>query len=180
MAKIAVSVWVAVVMAALGLGAACAQTPVKEGSFELLLPQGWSATKSLPQGIKAGFRKSLKGGKKATFLVNYDIIPPDAGEPPKDTSGMERQFTTMITSQFPGAKSFEPPPLTNGAKIINQAYELTDGGVRLKRWHALFFVKPINFAVQCSAPPDQWESALDDFKAMLASLRPRSDAAKKR
>ena len=64
--------------------------------------------------------------------------------------------------------------------MINQGYELTDGGVKLKRLYTSFFLKPGNFAVQCSAPPDEWGSAVKDFEVMLVSLKPRSDAKKEK
>ena len=102
-AAIVLAVTVLVVMS-FPMGAVQAQDVFKESFFELQLPPGWSSTKSLPSGIKSGFRKSLGWGKYAIFFIAYEIIRRKSGNPPKIRPTCKDMDATLITRQFPGRK----------------------------------------------------------------------------
>lgn len=150
-----------------------AQEVVKEGAYELGLPTGWTRARKIPQGFDVGFRKALRDGQEATLFLHCEAMPPEAGEPPSDTSDMERQWDTIVGNQYPDVRSVVGTvPKVGGKILISRTYELTDDGQKVRRRYTYFLAGRTAFAVQCSASPTQWASVLIDFDAMLASLKP--------
>ena len=163
---------------ALGTSLLLAQEVTNEGAYRAYVPFNWVKTTNIPQGFDAGFRKTLSAGKEATIFLHYTAMPPEAGEPPSDTSAMTRQWDVMIQNQFPGARSvFLPPPQVHGRILINAAYTLKDSGSLVERRYTYFFFEHTAFVVQCTAPPEEWASVLHDFDAFVLSLTPRSGQA---
>lgn len=157
-----------------------AQQIVREKTFEISLSSGWVRVKELPQGFDVGFQKALRDGQ-ATFYFNHEIMPPEAGEPPSDTSDMRSQFNSMVRNQYPDARSLQiSNPKVNGRILLNAAYDLTDNGVKVRRRYTYFLSGCIAFVVQCSAPPPSWDKALSEFDQMLASLKPGPGGAKEK
>jgi len=178
-----VKLFVAVLwFAGFGLCAAAlkAQEVIKENTYELSIPAGWTRSTKLPQGFEAGFRKALGDAQEATVVLHYQAMPPEAGEPPSDTSGMKRQWDAMVANQYPDVRSVAGTvPTVGGRILINGEYELTDNGKKVRRRYTYFLSGRTAFLVQCNAPPDQWASVLTDFDAMLASLQPGGAAGAK-
>jgi hypothetical protein len=159
---------------------ASAQEVVKEKSYQLRLQPGWTRTKNLPHGIDVGFRKKTAAGDYATFYFHHEVMPPEAGEPPSNTSDMKRQWDVMVRNQYPDARSVVAAvPKVSGRILINSEYELTDDGKKVRRRYTYFLSGRTAFVVQCSAPPAQWASVLTDFDAMLGSLQPGGSNAEK-
>jgi hypothetical protein len=149
------------------------QEVVKESAYELSMPTGWSRTTKLPQGFDAGFRKALGAGVEATLFLHHEVMPPEAGEPPSDTSDMVRQWDSMVRNQYSDVTSLRAAePKVHGRVLINSAYKLTDGGAVVQRRYTYFLAGRTAFVVQCTAPPARWAAVEGDFDAMLASLAP--------
>ena len=150
-----------------------AQQVVKDKAYQLSILSGWTRTESVPQGLDVGFRKKLAEGQYATFYFHYEVMPPEAGEPPSDTSDMKRQWDAMVRNQYPDMRSVAGAvPKVSGKILVNGIYELTDDGEKVRRRYTYFLSGRTAFVVQCSAPPAQWPSVLTDFDTMLASLVP--------
>lgn len=148
------------------------QQVVKDKAYRISVPPGWTRTERVPQGLDVGFRKNLTGGHYATFYFHHEIMPPEAGEPPSDTSGMKRQWDNMIANKYPDARSVSGSiPKVGGKILVNGTYELTADGEKVRRQYTYFLSGRTAFVVQCSASPTQWASVLTDFDAMLASLQ---------
>lgn len=159
---------------------ASAQEVVKEKAYQLQLQSGWTRTKSVPQGIDVGFRKKTAEGDYATFYFHHEVMPPEAGEPPSNTSDMKRQWDTMVRNQYPGARLVGGAvPKVGGRILINGEYELTDDGKKVRRRYTYFLAGRTVFVVQSSAVPSQWASVLTDFDTMLASLQPGGSTTEK-
>lgn len=164
-------------LAVLALGILCAQTVVKESSFDMTLAAGWAATSPLPPGFDRGFQKVLPSGEKLTLFLHYEQMPVEAGAAPEDTSDIQRQFETLVRNQYPDAKAAGTPAFpVRGKLLVNQAYELTDEGVALRRSYTYYVAGRTAFVVQCNAPRGQWQTSVKDFAAMLGSLKPASAA----
>jgi hypothetical protein len=56
--------------------------------------------------------------------------------------------------------------------ILNMAYHLKDNAKRLKRRYTYFIIDRTAFVVQCSAAPEDWQTALPEFNQMIGSLAP--------
>lgn len=155
-----------------------AQQVLKDKAYRILVPSGWTRTESVPTGLDVGFRKPLPQGGWATFYFHHEIMPLELGEePPSDTSDMKRQWDAMVRNQYPDVRSMaEHVPKVNGTILVNAAYELTDGGTKVRRRYTYFLADSTAFVVQCSAPPGQWARVSTDFDAMLASLQPGSSS----
>ena len=159
---------------------ASTQEIVKEKPYQLRLQPEWTRTKNLPQGIDVGFRKKTAGGDYATFYFHHEVMPPEEGAPPSNTSDMKRQADAMVRNKYPDARSVEGSvPKVSGRVLINGEYELTDDGKKVRRRYTYFFAGKTAFVVQCSAVPRQWASVLIDFDTMLASLQPGGSTAEK-
>jgi len=157
-----------------------AQEVVKESAYELSMPAGWTRTLKLPQGFDAGFRKALGDGQEATVFLHHEVMPPEAGEPPSDTSDMVRQYDSMVRNQYSDVTPLRAAePKVRGRVLINRAYKLTDTGAAVQRRYTYFLTGRTAFVVQCTAPPARWAAVQDDFDAMLASLRPGGITVKK-
>jgi hypothetical protein len=160
--------------------AAKAQQVVKEKAYQLSLPTGWEKkTGELPKGIDVGFRKKLEAGEYATFYFHHEYMPPEAGDPPSDTSDMKRQWDSMVRNQYPDMRPLSiGNPKVEGRILINGMYELIDNGMRLHRRYTYFLSNRTAFVVQCSAPPSQWATVINDFDSILASLKPGGSTPK--
>jgi len=146
---------------------------VKDTAFQISIPPDWTRMESLPQGLDVGFRKQLAEGQYATFYFHYEVMPPEAGEPPSDTSDMKRQWDAMLGNQYHDVRSVPGEiPKVIGRILVNGTYELTDDGQIVRRQYTYFLSGKTAFVVQCSAPPTQWASVLTDFDTMLANLQP--------
>jgi hypothetical protein len=150
-----------------------AQEVVKNAAFEITIPNGWTQTNRLPQGTDVGFRKLFSEGQEATFFFHYEIMPPEAGEPPTDLSDIQNQWNTIVHNQYPDAKSVSVEnPKFNGKLLVNNMYDLTDNGTKVRRLYTYFFAKGTAFVVQCNAPPQEWKANQKDFDMMIFSLKP--------
>ena len=150
-----------------------AQEVVKEKAYELSLPASWTRTTKLPQGFDAGFRKSSQEEQEATLFLHHEVMPAEGGEPPSDTSDMVRQFDSMVRNQYSDVTSINVAvPKVQGRVLISSAYRLTDSGAVVQRRYTYFLAGRTAFVVQCTAPPARWVAVLDEFDAMLASLKP--------
>jgi hypothetical protein len=150
-----------------------AQEVIKNTSFEITIPAGWIQTDKLPQGIDVGFRKLLNEGQGATFFFHHEIMPPEAGEPPSDLSDIQSQWNTIVHNQYPDAKSVSvEDPKVNGKLLVNDMYDLTDNGTKVRRLYTYFLAKGTAFVVQCSAPPQEWKIIQEDFYMMIFNLKP--------
>jgi hypothetical protein len=159
---------------------ASAQEVVKEKAYQLQLQPGWTRTKNLPQGIDVGFRKKTVEGDYATFYFHHEVMPPEAGEPPSNTSDMKRQWDAMVRNQYPDARSIAGTvPKVSGRILVNGDYELTDDGKKVRRRYTYFLSGRTAFVVQCGAPPVGWATVLTDFDTMLASLEPGGSTTEK-
>jgi len=104
---------------------------VKEPAYQMLLPEDWQRSTGLPEGID-GFRRTTEQGHDLTFLLHWEQFPVDAGEVDNDDVG--QQFAKTIRSQYPDAKQRDTAPVSvNGKIVLNQAWDLTEQGVRLRR-----------------------------------------------
>lgn len=154
-----------------------AQEILEERAFKMVVSAGWKRTDELPQGFDIGFRKRLSDGRQATLFLHHEIMPPEAGEIPSDTSDMQRQWNTMVRNNFPDANPLKTPAVQAPGKIIlNKMYDLTDTGVKVKRRYTYFVADRTAFVVQCTAPPGYWEAMVVDFDGMILSLKPRAGA----
>jgi len=148
------------------------QQVIKDKSYEVLVPDEWTQTSNLPQGMDVGFKKSLQQGEMATFFFHYEFMPPEAGDPPTDTSDMQNQWDTMVRNKYPGAQIVNRNvPKVEGRILINGTYELTDNGDKVRRRYTYFLSERTAFVVQCSAPPSEWPVVLSDFDKLIASLK---------
>lgn len=148
---------------------------VKEESFEITLPAGWTKAAALPQGIDAGYTKLFLNAAKATFYFHYETMPSGAGEPPSDPSEMGTQWNALIKRQFSDARELSsPPPPVNGRILINKTYSLTDETASVTRRYTYFLAGRTAFVVQSTAAPEVWSSALPEFNEILGSLLPNS------
>jgi hypothetical protein len=145
------------------------------------VPTGWTRTAQLPQGFDAGFRKGLGEGQEATLFLHHEVMPPEVGEPPSDTSDMQRQWDSMVRNQHSDVTSLRVAvPKVQGRVLINSAYKLTDSGATVQRRYTYFLADRTAFVVQCSAPPAQWTTVQGDFDKMLASLEPGAATVEKK
>jgi len=152
---------------------------VKEKAYQLSLPAGWEQAKQVPQGLDVGFRRSVPEGEYATFYFHHEFMPPEAGDPPADTSEMKRQWDAMVRNQYPDMRPLSAvSPKVDGRILINGIYELTDSGVKVRRRYTYFLSGRTAFVVQCNAPPSQWPTVLNDFDSILASLKPGGSTPK--
>ena len=150
-----------------------AQEVVQENAFQLRVQPGWERTQNLPQGIDVGFERKMPDGSYATFYFHHEVMPPEAGEPPFNTSDMKRQWDVMVRNRYPDVRPVTgAAPKVGGRILINGTYELTDDGKKVRRRYTYFLSSRTVFVVQCSAPPAQWTSVLTDFDTMLANLQP--------
>lgn len=150
-----------------------AQQVIKEKAYQISIPAGWEQTNQVPQGIDVGFRKRLPDGEYATLYFHHEFMPPEAGEPPADTSDMKRQWDAMVRNQYPDMRPLNAVyPKVDGRILVNGIYELTDSGVKVRRRYTYFLAGRTAFVVQCSAPPSQWPTVLNEFDSILASLNP--------
>jgi hypothetical protein len=157
-----------------------AQQVVKDKAFEIVVPSGWTRSESVPQGLDVGFRKKLPGGEYATLYFHHEVMPPDAGVPPSDRSDMKHQWDSMLRNKYPDVRSVnEDVPKVNGTILVDGSYELTDEGTKVRRRYTYFLSDKTAFVVQCSAPPSQWTTALEDFDKILVSLKPGGSAPEK-
>ena len=148
---------------------------VKETGYQVVLPPDWTRTDDIPLGLDVGFRKAQPQGEYATLFFHHEVMPPESGEPPSDTSDMEAQWDSMVQNQYPDARSVDGEiPKVNGRIVVNGTYELTDNGAKVLRRYTYFLSERTAFVVQCTAPPIHWTSVLNDFDAMLATLEPGS------
>jgi len=156
-----------------------AQQVVKEKAYQLSLPAGWEKTRQVPQGIDVGFRKKLETGDYATFYFHHEYMPPEAGDPPADTSDMKRQWDSMVRNQYPDMRLLTADsPKVDGRILINGIYEFTDNGVKVRRRYTYFLSGRTAFVVQCSVSPGPWATVLNDFDSILVSLKPSSSTPK--
>jgi len=154
---------------------ASAQEVVKEKAYQIQLQSGWTRTQNFPQGMDVGFTKRMAEGDYATFCFHHEVMPPEAGQLPSDTSDMKRQWDTMVRNQYPDIRSVAGAvPKVDGRIVVNGTYELTDDGKKVRRRYTYFLSGKTAFVVQCSASPTKWTSALTDFDTMIASLQPNS------
>lgn len=152
---------------------------VKEKAYQIRIRPGWTRTQNLPQGIDVGFTKRMADGDQATFFFHHEVMSPEAGEPPSNTSDMKRQWDAVVRNQYPDVRSIAGTvPKVNGRILINGDYEFTDGGKIMRRRYTYLLSGRTAFVVQCSAPPDPWVNVLTDFDAMLASLEPGGSTEK--
>ena len=152
---------------------ATAQQVVKDTTYQISMPSGWTRAERVPQGLDVGFRKELAEGQQATFCVHHELMPVEAGALPADTSDMKRQWDSMVRNQFPDARPVSAgAPQVNGTILINGSYELTDDGAKVRRRYTYFISGRTAFVVQCSAPPAHWSTAEGEFDNILASLQP--------
>ena len=157
-----------------------AQEVVQEKAYQLRVQPGWERTQNLPQGIDVGFQRKLPEGSYATFYFHHEVMPPEAGEPPSNTSDMKRQWDVMVGNRYPDARPVTGAfPKVGGRILINGTYELTDDGKKVRRRYTYFLTGRTVFVVQCSAPPAQWTRVLTDFDTMLANLQPGISTAEK-
>jgi hypothetical protein len=149
------------------------QTVIAEDAFQIVVPKEWKRTYFLPKGINVGFSKVLAGEEKSTFFFHHEVMPPEAGEPPSDTRDMESQWNTMVRNQFPDAMLVNvTSPSVHGRVLINQAYDLTDDGVKVRRRYTYFLSNRTAFVVQCTAPQKRWDQLLADFDGIISTLKP--------
>ena len=159
---------------------ASVQEVVKEKAYQLRVQPGWTRTQNLPQDIDVGFTKIMAEGDYATFYFHHEVMLPEAGEPPSDTSDMKRQWDAMVRNQYPGVRSVAGTiPKVTGRILVNGEYKLTDDGKKVRCRYTYFLSGRTAFVVQCSAPPDRWAGVLTDFDNMLASLQPGGSATEK-
>jgi len=150
---------------------------ITEKAYQITIPQGWMRTSDLPYGIDVGFSKTLKEGETATFFFHYEIMPPEAGEPPTDTSDMQSQWDAMIRNNYPDARTVNRElPKVEGRILINGTYELTDNGAKVRRRYTYFLSGRTAFVVQCSASPSEWANALGEFDEIISTLTPSGSA----
>jgi hypothetical protein len=152
-----------------------AQEIIKERAFEMLLPAGWTPISEVPQGFDIGFRKRLSDGREATLFLHYEIMPSEMGEPPEDTSDIERQWDAMVRNRFPDATPLKTPAVSvEGEIILNRMYDLTDGGLRVRRRYTYLLAERTAFIIQCTTPSGYWKEAVNDFDIMLVSIKPKA------
>ena len=156
------------------------QNVVKEKAYQLRVQPGWTRTQNLPIGIDVGFRAKTADGDEVTFYFHHEVMPPEAGDPPSNTSDMKHQWDAMVRNQYPDVRSLAGAvPKVSGSILVNGDYELTDNGTKVRRRYTYFLSGRTAFVVQCSAPPAQWASVLTDFDTMLASLQPGGSTTEK-
>jgi len=152
---------------------------VNNEAFQIGVRPGWMRTEDVPRGMNVGLRKKVAQGDEATLFFHYEVMPPDAGEPPSDTSDMVRQWDSVVRNQYPDADSVGSTALKPAGRIfINSTYDLTDTGKKVRRRYTYFLSGRTAFIVQCTAVPEQWSGVLADFDAMVASLQPGGVSAK--
>lgn len=147
---------------------------VKEASFQVVVPEDWKKAAKVPEGFDIGFEKAAREGP-FTFFLHFETMPAAGGDPPADTSDMQDQWATLVRSQYSDAKKVAVPPVkTVGRILIDQIYDLTDSGVKLRRRYTYQYVAQgrLAYITQCSAPPPQWDAAAKIFQVMIESLRP--------
>lgn len=156
------------------------QQIIKDKVYELIVPDEWTQTNDLPQGIDVGFRKTLQQGEVATFFFHHEVMPPEAGDPPANTSDMQDQWDSMIKNKYPDARIVNRElPRVEGRILINGTYELTDNGAKVRRRYTYFLSGRTAFVVQCSVSPSEWTVVLSDFDNILASLKTSGSAPQK-
>lgn len=155
-----------------------AQEVVSERLFQLVLAPGWARwSEALPQGFDIGFRKQLAVGRSATLFLHCESMPETAGQPPADASDIQAQFGQLIAGCFPDAQLVESPAANVvGRTLVNQTYNLTDGGVQWRRRYLYFISQRIAFVVACSSSPTDWSAVAPDFEVILPSISPKTGA----
>ena len=149
-----------------------AQQTITDSNFKINLPDQWSRSPKLPPGFEVGFQKPMPHGH-ATFYFHHEILPPQTNDDLYNTADMRKQFDALIRHQFPDAESVDSiAPAISGKLIINMAYELTENGKRLRRRYTYFIADRTAFVVIGSAAPEDWDTALQEIDALIASLRP--------
>jgi hypothetical protein len=150
---------------------------VQEATFELLVPEEWGKAGKAPQGFDVGFQRP--GKEEITLFLHFEHMPEAGGDPPTDTSDMQEQWVKMVRSQYSDANQVVAPRVkTVGSILIDQVYDLTDSGTKLRRRYTYQYVPTgrLAFITQCSAPPGQWDEAAELFQVMIGSLRPAGAA----
>ena len=150
-----------------------AQQVVTGKGFVLTLPAGWMQSKTLPEGMDAGYQKTLAPGDDATFQFHCELLSMEDPDPSSDTPRMKAQWDILIRKMYPDARTVDgETPKVTGKIVIHAIYDFTDGGMPLRRRYTYFFAGTTAFAVQCTAPLARWAAVLADFDAILASLKP--------
>jgi hypothetical protein len=148
------------------------QDIIKGKAYEIKISHDWEPMTDLPHGFESGFQKR-NNNESSTFVFHQETMPPEAGEPPSNTSDMQNQWNVMVRNQYPDAESLTlASPKVIGRILINAAYDLTDSGTKLRRRYTYFLSGRTVFLVQCSAKPSEWQKELSDFDLMIASLVP--------
>ena len=156
---------------------ASGQEVVKEKTYKIQLPSGWTRTNRVPQGYDVGFQKETAEGNYATFYLHVEVMPVETGELLFDTSYMKHQWDTKIENKYIDVRSVTGTvPNVSGRILFNSNYELTDQAQKVQHRYTQFLSGRTAFIAQCSASPTQWESVLPDFNAMLASILPGGSA----
>jgi hypothetical protein len=65
-----------------------------------------------------GFRKETAEGDSALFYFHHEVMPPEAGEPPSDMSGMKRQWDAVVKNQYPDVVSVTGTAFKVGWRIL--------------------------------------------------------------
>lgn len=147
-------------------------------AYNIRIPQGWAQTSDLPYGIDVGFSKTLKNGEKATFFFHHETMPPEAVNPPSDTSAMQNQWDVMLKNKYHDIKKINDNiPKVNGKVLINATYELVDDGTKLWRRYTYFMNTQTAFVVQCSASPTEWKNIMPEFDEIILTLLPSDTAS---
>ncbi|MGO9095226.1 MAG: hypothetical protein ACLQGV_08380 [Bryobacteraceae bacterium] len=155
-----------------GMLPAMAQLNVRERDYELILGGSWIQAQAVAPGFDRGFERTLAQGQKAVILLHSEVMPAGAGAPPSDTSEMERQFDTLVRSQYPDARAAGAPAFrVNGRILVNVAYDLTESGSPVRQSYTYFLVGRTALVVQCTAPRERWAEASGEFASILATLR---------
>jgi hypothetical protein len=127
--------------------------------------------KSVAPGFDRGFERSLAQGQKAVILLHSEVMPAGVA-PPSDTSELERQFETLVESQFPDARAADAPSFkVSGRILVNAAYDVTEAGSSVRQSYTYFLAGRTAMVVQCAAPREQWAAASGEFASILATLR---------
>jgi hypothetical protein len=156
----------------LGMLPAAARTAIREQAYELELPASWAPARSVAPGFDRGFERTLAKGQKAVILLHYEVMPAGAGAPPADTSEMERQFGSLVRSQYPNARAADAPAFkVTGRILVNAAYDVTEAGSPVRKSYTYFLAGRTAMVVQCTAPREQWAAASGEFASILATLR---------
>ena len=144
----------------------------------ITLPPDWRRMSVLRPGFDVGFQKRTAHGR-ATVLFHRQPISSEAGQAPPDRSQVVNEWDVLVKRQYADASLVDvSTPDITGRLVANAGYDLTHGGVRIRRRYTCFVAAGTTFVVESSAPRADWMAKLREIDSVVAGFAPRARGLK--